>query len=93
MVVHYVRRQAICPTDRYLKSRASLFSHAHKDNSLSFTSYTLGLITTRFVPLLCASYMAKRKVTPEELLTRAESNGYKRGASERKMALEMTRDT
>jgi hypothetical protein len=37
--------------------------------------------------------MAKRKVTAEELLTRAESNGYKRGANERKTALEMTRDT
>jgi hypothetical protein len=81
------------PDRQVLEERASLFSHAHKDNSLSFTSYPLGLITTRFVPLLCASYMAKRKVTAEELLTQAESNGYKRGANERKMALEMTRDT
>jgi hypothetical protein len=49
--------------------------------------YPLGLITTCSVPLLAflalptaafSDVMAKRKVTTEELLAWAESNGYKR---------------
>jgi hypothetical protein len=75
------------PDRQVLEERASLFSHAHKDNGPSFSSYPLGLIATRSVPFLCASYMEKRKVTAEELLARAESDGYKRGPTRERQHL------
>jgi hypothetical protein len=37
--------------------------------------------------------MGKRKIMAEKLLVRAESDGYKRGLNERKIALETTRGT
>src|SRR5271154_6887210 len=68
----------------------SVFSHSQKDDSLSLfspPSCSLGLDNHAFYstpphrsPLLTAAFsavMAKR-VTVEELLARAESNGYKR---------------
>jgi hypothetical protein len=39
-----------------------------------------------------SAVVAKRKATAEELLARAESNGYKRGLTERKTVLDTKRD-
>src|SRR5271156_2547853 len=85
-----LRHVLVDPTDRYFEERGNIFSHAHKDDSLSSPLPTLlGLVITRSVPLLSApsssshvfsTVMEKRKAMAEELLTRAESNGYKRGA-------------
>jgi hypothetical protein len=64
--------------------------------------HPLGWITTRSVPLpltLLALHtvdfsaaMAKRKATAKEPLAQAESNGYKRGLTERKTVLDTERD-
>jgi len=56
------------------------------------------LITTRAFPLLLplptaafSTIMAKLNITAEELFAQAESNGYKKGLTERKTALEITK--
>jgi hypothetical protein len=63
----------------------------------------LSPITTRSVPPFSAASRfshgrllhcyGETKVTAEELLVRAGSNGYQGGLTERKTALEMARDT
>jgi hypothetical protein len=76
------------PTDRYLRTWKAVPSCLQFDQErvLSrFFSLLLPLPTAAF-----STIMAKRKATAEELEARAESNGYKRGPTERKTALETT---
>jgi hypothetical protein len=90
-----LRLAPVDPTDRYLRAWKPVPSCLQFDQQRMLSRF-FSLLPPSFLPPLLlplpaapfSTIMAKRKATAEELEARAESNGYKRGRTERKTALE-----